>query len=793
MHSALEHGSVEEIQTLINQKADVNAFNEDGCSPLVHAAARNRVPKIMQTLVDAKADPNLRSEHATGTSPAAWAELLERGKASSTSTHSRILSPLTWATLKKSAAKVEILIDAKADVNYLNVPQDRSSTALFLAVEMGSLDITRLLVEAKADLDALNQDSYTVLDVAQEKRHHDIAQLLLDAGAPRGVWWRMQQACMHGHAEEVKSLLDAGHLLHIQDSYSQMPLLQHGHTDIAQMLIAARAQVNVPGTSLLLTSIKQNNVALVRSLVAAHADVNVRDHVHCPIMYSVETGNLDLTKLLIDARADVNLTPRSSPITALHIAAERGDVNAVRLLIDAKADMNYTGDNRTPLACAAKNGQLEMMKLLLEAKAPVDGNNGLALSRAIRSGNTEAVQILLDAKATLENRDSYLMVPLDIAISRGDGHLVTMLLAAKALVSSSRMDDPLTVAATFDNTDIMKILIDAKAPLEAAAGKRSPLLAAIENQKLGAMRLLLEAKAVTDISGTDYEYEVWSRALYIGTQYGNYNVLTLLLDTHQFLASKRYLSICLGIVYQERHYFALQILLERGFPVDNVTINGVPILYQAVYDHLTTIVKLMIDAKANVNVRGREWDETPLILASRRRYRDIVPMLLEAKANLDATDRNGYTALRQAVNVLHYTANQYPVDPSIVQMLLDAKAPVEYNAVRAAVDGRQPALLRILVGANENLRVRNKQAVSLLMLALENNLSSILETLLTAYPSLLDRRSAKGKTALMIAVSNYRPPQAACMVKMLLEQVRAHCAREYNDDEPPAKRFKRTE
>jgi len=241
LHYVAAQGFVEELRTLINKKADVNTLDENGFSPVFYAVSQNRAPQMLQTLIAAKADPNVASRYATGTSPAAWAELLERGKASSTSGHSHSLSPLTWATLRKSATKVKILIDAQADVNYLNVNKDKGSAALFLAAVMGSLDIVKLLVEAKAIPDVLSHDAYTVLDVAESRGHDDVAKLLLDAGAPRGMRWRMQQACIHGRAEEVKMLLDAGYQLHLQKPYNQYPLVlavEHGRTDIAQMLIA---------------------------------------------------------------------------------------------------------------------------------------------------------------------------------------------------------------------------------------------------------------------------------------------------------------------------------------------------------------------------------------------------------------------------------------------------------------------------------------------------------------------------------------------------------------------------
>ena len=723
LHSVMKEGSVERIRTLIYRQADVNELDKDGCSPLVHAAFHNRAPEVLETLIDAKADPNLRSGDATGTSPDVWAELLERGPAREHAdvwsqmfrrrpchplTCSQLGSPLTLATLRMSPANVKILIKARAEVNFMNVHQDRSSTALFLAVEMGSTDIVKLLVKAKAVLDVLNQNAYTVLDVAERKGHHDIAKLLLDAGAPRGMRWRMQQACIHGRADEVKLLLDAGYLLHLQDSYSQMPLVlavQHGHANIAQMLIDAGA------------------------------DVNVSDYLQCLTGYSRQRRDIDLD------RSGMNSTPHSLMVreTPLCVVVERGDVNAARLIIDAKADMNLPG-NAMSLARAAEKGQPDMVKLLLDAKAHVDVGNGIALSCAARSGNTEAVQILLDAKASPESDACYKDSPLTLAISGGHAPAVTALLAAKApVVSPPDIDDPIILAVKLGKTDIMKIMIDANAPLEAAAGKSSPLRVAIDNMKLDAMRVLLEAKAATDIPGTEYAVDLLSRALSAGMQYQNDSALRLLLDTYPYLASKQHCSRLLSTAYQKRYFSALQLMLDKGISADEATVDGVPIFYQAVSDHTTPVVKMMIDTKANVNVRGPEGASTPLILACRQRYRDIVELLLEATAILDATDCNGHTALRHAVDALQGP----PADETIVKMLLDAKADLH-------VKNRQDSSLTMSASANKSLNMNVHQDKSVLFPAVEMGSLNIVRLLVEA-KAVLDVLDHEAYTVLDVA------------------------------------------
>jgi len=127
-----------------------------------------------------------------------------------------------------------------------------------------------------------------------------------------------------------------------------------------------------------------------------------------------------------------------------------------------------------------------------------------------------------------------------------------------------------------------------------------------------------------------------------------------------------------------------------------------------------------------------------------------------------------------------------------VRMLVDAKAPLEYDALSVAVWGRQSAVVQMLMDAKANLHTRDMQDVPLLTRAVQKRALSIVNILLTADPSLLEECDSNGTTALMFAVPKYSATKDAPIVRILLENVKTHCAAG-NDDEPPAKRFKGTQ
>ena len=76
-------------------------------------------------------------------------------------------------------------------------------------------------------------------------------------------------------------------------------------------------------------------------------------------------------------------------------------------------------------------------------------------------------------------------------------------------------------------------------------------------------------------------------------------------------------------------------LIGEGVIVDVRNKHGVTLLFIASERGLAEIVKLLLDAKANVNVIHKTYHTTPLLVASRNGHAEVVKLLLEAKANVN--------------------------------------------------------------------------------------------------------------------------------------------------------------
>lgn len=177
----------------------------------------------------------------------------------------RIDTPLHRASLYGHAAVVTELIKRGANVHKRGEHRSMSMTPLELAISAGRLDCCKLLLEARAKINVINQAySSTPLSEACEKGYEEIVELLLDSGANpdlsggitplsyavhhpkilqlllarganvnlknapgteyRGGAVALHEAAMWGRVESVRLLLQAGADSTLRNSNDQTPL-----------------------------------------------------------------------------------------------------------------------------------------------------------------------------------------------------------------------------------------------------------------------------------------------------------------------------------------------------------------------------------------------------------------------------------------------------------------------------------------------------------------------------------------------------------------------------------------
>jgi hypothetical protein len=94
---------------------------------------------------------------------------------------------------------------------------------------------------------------------------------------------------------------------------------------------------------------------------------------------------------------------------------------------------------------------------------------------------------------------------------------------------------------------------------------------------------------------------------------------------------------------------AAEYFLQIGFAADTCDARGVPVLYHAVKNNFSSLMKLLIERGADVNAVSADRGNTALMEAAGQGLTEELEILLSAGADPDIQSKNGQTALMLAV------------------------------------------------------------------------------------------------------------------------------------------------
>jgi ankyrin repeat protein len=421
LHWAVENDDADAVGMLLDSGAAPDAKDRYGLTPLYYASFNGNAA-IIRELLKAGANPNVANKEgdtalmaaARAGNPEAIAALLGHDAAVNAKDGLTQQTALMWAARENRPEAAQALLEHGADVNARTrigkTPERRLPGAgggpgngshgvgivrggwpergiqdaipggmspLLYAARDGRLDIAKLFVAARADVNQTEANGITPLLMAITNDHIDVARFLLDQGAGVNTadWWGRTPLWA---AVEVRNR-DMG---------------RGGEHDIDR------------GAAL----------DLVGTLIERGADVNARTKEYPPIRRWVTPLN------------DISWVDFTGQTPFLR-ASLSGDVTVMRLLLAHGADPNIpTFAGTTALMAAAgvnwaenqtwtesKESLMEALKLCFEKGADVNAKNSMGITAVIGAanrGSNDMIEFLVEKGARLDVKDNQGRTPL---------------------------------------------------------------------------------------------------------------------------------------------------------------------------------------------------------------------------------------------------------------------------------------------------------------------------------------------------------------------------------------------
>jgi ankyrin repeat protein len=376
LHWAAHWDDLQGADLLLKAKANVNAANELGMTPLALACINASAPMALKLLASG-ANPNSANQAAetvlmtaseTGNLEIVDA-LLAKGANPNLKERTQDQTALMWAATEKHSAVTQTLIKAGADVH---AKSKGGSTPLLFAARSGDIDSARQLLAAGADVNATMPDGNSVLLVAVGSGHAELGLLLLDHGANMNAVTK-EEGLSPLHVLVLKRPLHS--------AYWRRP---------AEHYVLAKA---------LLTRGANPNIQIAKAPTGM--GINVTGTIwpgSTPFILAARVADIEMMKVLAEGKADPRVTATNRTTSLM-----------------AAAGLGRTEGNEDPIS---EEAALAAVKMIVEMGIDLnasDANGNTALHGAVNNGYNAVIQYLFDKGANLNAKDKNGWTPLNIA------------------------------------------------------------------------------------------------------------------------------------------------------------------------------------------------------------------------------------------------------------------------------------------------------------------------------------------------------------------------------------------
>ena len=582
-------------------------------------------------------------------------------------------TPLMLVCKDKLKEIVKLLIEKGAKINEQNESGDN---ALILATTNSDKTLVEILLGAGADVNLKNKKGTTPLIISCDVDNLEIAKLLLDKGADVNVSTDqgdtpLISACNNRNIKLVELLIESGANVNDKTTDGFTPLIiscNNNDTAISKILLEHNASVNVEtknGVTPLTACCENNNIELIKLLLDRGANVNdqTKDG-NTPLLYAINNESPEIVKLLVEKGADVNIAGENN-ITPLIFICDSSimTVEILKLLFEQGANINDKNEyGTTPLIAACENPSvtIEILQLLFEKGANINDKNKYGITPLIAacenpSVTIEILQLLFEKGANINDRNENETTPL-IAASGNPSmtiEILQLLFEKGADVNDKNKYGftPFIVACRNPSMtiEILKFLLEKKPDFINDKNEygETPFIAACRNPSITVeiLEFLLEKKPdfINDKKEND------DTPFLVVCQNPSITVEIL-----EFLLQKKPQSINDGksvnpllVACKNPNITVdiLQFLFDKNPKAIDVKVHGDTLLMYAVKIGNLVSVKFLLDKKVfDINEMDSN-DFNPLLYSCMKRNFAIVKLLVDAGANINVKQTDGYTCL----------------------------------------------------------------------------------------------------------------------------------------------------
>nr|QDQ16921.1 trpn [Danaus plexippus] len=671
--------------------------------------------------------------------------------------------PLLLAVEAGNQSMVRELLSAQT-AEQLKASTPAGDTALHLSARRRDVDMSRILVDYGAAVDAVNGAGQTALHIAAAEGDEPLVKYFYGVRANAAIADNEDRTPMHlaaenGHAAIIELLADkfkASIFERTKDGSTLMHIASlNGHADCAMMLFKKGVYLHMPnkdGARSIHTAARYGHVGIINTLLQKGESVDVTTNDNYTALHiAVESCKPAVVETLLGYGADVHIRGGKQRETPLHIAARipDGDKCALMLLKSGAGPNKATEDGMTPVHVAAKYGNLATLILLLE-----DGGDPLRktksgetpLHMACRSCKPDVVRHLLEfvkshkgekvsstyIDAVDEDGASALhfagqITKEEVIKPSADKEVVKCLMEYGADVSLHTRQNHETAfhfCAIAGNNDVLtEMITDMSATdVSRALNKQNsigwtPLLIACHRGHMELVNTLLSNHARVDV------FDVEGRsALHLAAERGFLQVCDALLTNKAFINSKaRNGRTALHLAAMNGYAHLVKFLIrDHNAMIDVLTLKKQTPLHLAAAFGQIEVCKLLLELGANIDATD-ELGQKPIHAAAQNNFSEVVQLFLQQHPNLVmATTKDGNTCA-------HIAAIQGSVKVIEELMKFDRTGVIsarnklnESTPLQLAAEGGHADVVRVLVRAGASCTEENKAGLTAVHLAAEH-------------------------------------------------------------------------